>query len=89
MTDERRRSLLRVRSERLGHSMGAMRARIALGLAVLATAIGLVIDMSASAPRLAGDDHVSWAPVLGGLLVVLALAHGLFAETLTISRYYG
>jgi hypothetical protein len=27
--------------------------------------------------------------VLGGLLVVLAMAHGLFAETLTISRYYG
>jgi hypothetical protein len=60
MTDERRRSLRRVRTERLGHSMGAMRVRIALGLAVLATAIGLVIDMSGSAPRLAGDDHVSW-----------------------------
>jgi 4-amino-4-deoxy-L-arabinose transferase-like glycosyltransferase len=30
-----------------------------------------------------------WAPVLGGALVVLAMAHGLFAETLTISRYYG
>jgi len=30
-----------------------------------------------------------WAPVLGGVLVVLAMAHGLFAETLTISRYYG
>jgi Predicted membrane protein (DUF2142) len=30
-----------------------------------------------------------WAPALGGLLVVLAMAHGLFAETLTISRYYG
>jgi len=30
-----------------------------------------------------------WAPVLGGLLVVLAMAHSLFAETLTISRYYG
>jgi 4-amino-4-deoxy-L-arabinose transferase-like glycosyltransferase len=30
-----------------------------------------------------------WAPVLGGLLVVLAMAHGLFAEMLTISRYYG
>ena len=30
-----------------------------------------------------------WAPVLGGLLVVLAMAHNLFAETLTISRYYG
>ena len=66
--------------------MGAMRVRIALGLAVLATAIGLVIDMSASAPRLAGNDHVSW-PALSGLLVVFAMAHGLFAETLTISRY--
>jgi 4-amino-4-deoxy-L-arabinose transferase-like glycosyltransferase len=30
-----------------------------------------------------------WAPVLGGVLVVLTMAHGLFAETLTISRYYG
>jgi hypothetical protein len=30
-----------------------------------------------------------WAPVLGVLLVVLAMAHGFFAETLTISRYYG
>jgi hypothetical protein len=30
-----------------------------------------------------------WAPILGGLLVVLAMAHGLFAEALTISRYYG
>jgi Predicted membrane protein (DUF2142) len=30
-----------------------------------------------------------WAPVLGGALVVLAMTHGLFAETLTISRYYG
>jgi 4-amino-4-deoxy-L-arabinose transferase-like glycosyltransferase len=30
-----------------------------------------------------------WAPVLGAGLVMLALAHGLFAETLTISRYYG
>jgi 4-amino-4-deoxy-L-arabinose transferase-like glycosyltransferase len=30
-----------------------------------------------------------WAPVLAGVLVVAAMAHGLFAETLTISRYYG
>ena len=30
-----------------------------------------------------------WAPALGAALVVLAMAHGLFAETLTISRYYG
>jgi len=30
-----------------------------------------------------------WAPVLGAVLVALAMAHGLFAETLTISRYYG
>jgi hypothetical protein len=30
-----------------------------------------------------------WAPALGGAVVVLAMAHGLFAETLTISRYYG
>lgn len=30
-----------------------------------------------------------WAAVFGALLVVLAMTHGLFAETLTISRYYG
>jgi 4-amino-4-deoxy-L-arabinose transferase-like glycosyltransferase len=30
-----------------------------------------------------------WAPVLAGVLVVAAMALGLFAETLTISRYYG
>jgi 4-amino-4-deoxy-L-arabinose transferase-like glycosyltransferase len=30
-----------------------------------------------------------WAPVVGGVLVVAAMALGLFAETLTISRYYG
>ena len=30
-----------------------------------------------------------WGPVLGAVLVLLAMAHGLFAETLTISRYYG
>jgi hypothetical protein len=30
-----------------------------------------------------------WAPVLGGVLVVSAMALSLFAETLTISRYYG
>jgi 4-amino-4-deoxy-L-arabinose transferase-like glycosyltransferase len=30
-----------------------------------------------------------WAPALGAALVVLAMAHGLFAELLTVSRYYG
>jgi hypothetical protein len=30
-----------------------------------------------------------WAPLGGALIVILAMAHGLFAETLTISRYYG
>jgi hypothetical protein len=30
-----------------------------------------------------------WAPALGAALVLLAMVHGLFAETLTISRYYG
>jgi len=50
--------------------MGAMRVRIALGLAVLATAIGLVIDLSAAAPRLAGDDHVSWPARDPGVAVV-------------------
>lgn len=40
--------------------MAPMRVRIALGLAFLATAIGFLVDMSGSAPRLAGDDHVHW-----------------------------
>lgn len=30
-----------------------------------------------------------WGPAIGGVLVVLAMAHGLFAMLLTISRYYG
>jgi 4-amino-4-deoxy-L-arabinose transferase-like glycosyltransferase len=30
-----------------------------------------------------------WAPAVGAALVLLAMAHGLFAEMLTISRYYG
>ncbi|HTX33298.1 MAG TPA: DUF2142 domain-containing protein [Solirubrobacteraceae bacterium] len=30
-----------------------------------------------------------WAPVLAAALFMLAMAHNLFAETLTISRYYG
>ncbi|MEA2146914.1 MAG: hypothetical protein QOG59_2501, partial [Solirubrobacteraceae bacterium] len=30
-----------------------------------------------------------WSRTLGVALVLLAMAHGLFAETLTISRYYG
>ena len=42
--------------------MGRMRVRIALGLAFLATAIGLAIDMSGSAQRLAGDNKVRWPP---------------------------
>jgi hypothetical protein len=39
--------------------MAAMRVRVAIGLAVLATLGGLLLDMSGSAPRGAGDDHVS------------------------------
>lgn len=30
-----------------------------------------------------------WGPAVGAAIVLLAMAHGLFAETLTISRYYG
>lgn len=30
-----------------------------------------------------------WAPALAAVFVVAAMAHGLFAETLTIARYYG
>jgi Predicted membrane protein (DUF2142) len=49
----------------------------------LLTLYGLFIVLAArGVPR-------RWAPALGGALVVLAMAHGLFAETLTISRYYG
>jgi 4-amino-4-deoxy-L-arabinose transferase-like glycosyltransferase len=44
---------------------------------------GLFVALAASgAPR-------RWGPALGAALVLLAMAHGLFAETLTISRYYG
>ena len=37
-----------------------MRVRIALGLALLATLIGFLVDMSGSAPRLAGGDRIRW-----------------------------
>ncbi|HEX3875262.1 MAG TPA: DUF2142 domain-containing protein [Solirubrobacteraceae bacterium] len=30
-----------------------------------------------------------WAPAVGAGLVILAMAHGMFAELLTVSRYYG
>ena len=40
---------------------------IALGLAVVATVIGLAIDMSGSAPRLAGDDHILWPAADAGV----------------------
>jgi hypothetical protein len=30
-----------------------------------------------------------WAPALGAAIVMLAMAHSLFAMTLTVSRYYG
>jgi len=30
-----------------------------------------------------------WGPAVGGVLVVLAMTHGLFAQLLTISRFYG
>lgn len=30
-----------------------------------------------------------WGPAVAAAIVLLAMAHGLFAETLTISRYYG
>jgi hypothetical protein len=44
---------------------------------------GLVVALAA---RGAGRR---WGPAVGALLVVLAMAHGLFAELLTIARYYG
>jgi hypothetical protein len=39
--------------------MAGMRVRVAIGLAVLATAVGLVIDMSGSTRRTAGDDGMT------------------------------
>ena len=36
-----------------------MRVRVAIGLAVLATVVGLLLDMSGTAPRGAGDDQVT------------------------------
>ena len=50
-----------------------MRVRIALGLALIATLVGFLIDMSGSAPRLAGSDHVHW-PALNPSVAV-APAH--------------
>ena len=44
---------------------------------------GLVVALAA---RGAGRR---WGPAVGALLVVLAMTHGLFAQLLTISRYYG
>jgi 4-amino-4-deoxy-L-arabinose transferase-like glycosyltransferase len=44
-------------------------------------ALAIVLATKALPPR--------WAPVLGALLVALAMAHNLFAQTLTISRFYG
>jgi hypothetical protein len=44
-------------------------------------ALAIVLATKSLPPR--------WAPVLGALLVALAMAHNLFAQTLTISRYYG
>ena len=44
-------------------------------------ALGIVIAARGAGRR--------WAPALGAGLVALAMIHGLFAETLTISRYYG
>jgi hypothetical protein len=48
--------------------------------------LGLYGLLVALAARGAGRR---WGPAIGVALVVLAMAHGLFAELLTISRYYG
>jgi hypothetical protein len=75
--------------------MASMRVRIALGLAFLAAAVGLLIDMSGSAPRLAGDDHVHWPAVAfvdtvpgGGVLcAALVLPSDAARMELTIGAY--
>ena len=41
-----------------------------------------IVLVARAAPR-------RWAPALGAALAILAMAHGLFAQLLTISRYYG
>jgi hypothetical protein len=41
-----------------------------------------VVLVARAAPR-------RWAPALGAAVVLLAMAHGLFAELITVSRYYG
>ncbi len=43
---------------------------------------GFVVLAARAAPR-------RWAPALGAVLVVVAMAHSLFAMLLTVSRYYG
>lgn len=48
--------------------------------------LGLYGLLLALAARGAGRR---WGPAVGVVLVVLAMAHGLFAELLTIARYYG
>jgi hypothetical protein len=51
-----------MRVRRVLQQLTRARVQIALGLALLATVVGLAIDMSGSAPRLAGDDHVFFPP---------------------------
>jgi hypothetical protein len=48
--------------------------------------LGLYGLFLALAARGAGKK---WGPAVGALIVVLAMAHGLYAELLTVSRYYG
>jgi hypothetical protein len=48
--------------------------------------LGLYGLLVALAARGAGRR---WGPAVGAALVMLAMAHGLFAGLLTISRYYG
>lgn len=49
-----------------------MRVRIALGLALIATLVGFLIDMSGSAPRLAGGDRIHWPAPDPGVAVAPA-----------------
>lgn len=47
--------------------------------------LGLYALIVALASRVGGR---SWAPVVGVLLVVLALGHDVFSQLLTVQRYY-
>jgi 4-amino-4-deoxy-L-arabinose transferase-like glycosyltransferase len=65
---------------RIGSPYPFEQARYLLPLLPLYAGV-LVLAARAAGPR--------WAPTVGGLLVVVAATHGVFAQLITIARYYG